>query len=88
VHEHICAPEPVFALQSSLTVSRRQRQLDELRSLCRSGAVARAADLAHGFVAEFGPDDELLTLLLTAVEQCGASGDLRRRIDELGAGWH
>jgi hypothetical protein len=67
-------------------MSRRQRQLDELRRLCRSGAVARAVDLGHGYVADFGPDEELLTLLLAAVEHCGVSDDLRRRLDELTGG--
>jgi hypothetical protein len=65
---------------------RRQRQLVELRTLCRSGAVARAVDLAHGYVADFGRDEEVLALLVTALERCGASDDLRRRVDDLDAG--
>ena len=52
-------------------MGRRQRQLDELRALCGAGAVARAVDLAFAYVADFGRDDEVVTLLTEAVARAG-----------------
>ena len=64
-------------------MSRRQRQLDELRDLCRSGAVARAVDLAFEHVAAFGPDDDIIVLLAGAIERLEAPDGVRRRFAEL-----
>ena len=47
---------------------RRQRQLAELRGLCRSGDIGRAIDLAHEHIACFGPDDDLVVLLERALD--------------------
>ena len=61
---------------------RRRRQLDELRDLCRRGAVARAIDLAFEHFTCFGRDDDVVVLL-----EAGADSrpELRGRIDELRA---
>ena len=67
-------------------MSRRQRQLDELRSLCGSGAVARAIDLAFAHFADFGHDDEVVALLEAAVERTAAPRDVRHRYGELASG--
>ena len=64
-------------------MSRRQRQLDELCALCRSGALARAIDLAHEHLAHFGGDDELLRMLCEAVERPDVPEPVRRRFVEL-----
>ena len=66
-------------------MSRRQRQLDELRSLCGSGAVARAVDLAHAHVADFGCDDEVVSLLAEAIDRLRPGDDVRTRFAELAA---
>ncbi len=66
-------------------MSRRQRQLDELRALCRSGAVARAIDLAFEHFAHFGPDDEVVRLLASAAEQADVPQRLHQRLAELRA---
>lgn len=63
-------------------MSRRQRQLDELRGLCASGAVARAIDLAFAHFADFGRDDDVIAALTDAV---GDQASLRRRLAELTA---
>ena len=62
---------------------RRQRQRDELRELCRSGALARAIDLAFQHFADFGRDETVLDLLATAIERLGAPDDVRRRFENL-----
>lgn len=69
-------------------MSRRQRQLDELRGLCRCGAVARAIDLAFEHFADFGCDDDIVDLLADAIEYTGATDDARRRCAELLASQH
>jgi hypothetical protein len=63
--------------------SRRQRQLDALRDLCRAGAVVRAVDLAFEHFATFGRDDEIVELLAEAVERAPARDEIRRRFAEL-----
>jgi hypothetical protein len=64
-------------------MSRRQRQLDELRALCRRGAVARAIDLAFDHFAHFGRDDEIVDLLAAAIDSAALPQNARRRFDEL-----
>jgi hypothetical protein len=66
-------------------MSCRQRQRDELRALCRDGAVARAVDLAFGHFAAYGRDDGIVGLLAEAIEAAGASPAVRRRFTELRA---
>ena len=66
-------------------MSRRQRQFDELRALCRSGAVLRAVDLAFEHFAAFGRDDQVVGLLAAAVEETAVSAEVRRRFAELAA---
>ena len=68
----------------SPSAHRRQRQLDELRDLCRRGAVARAIDLAFEHFACFGRDDVVVALLEHALEH-GDDGGLGRRVAELRA---
>jgi hypothetical protein len=62
---------------------RRQRQLDELRHLCRSGAVVRAIDLAFEHFAHFGRDDDIVGLLADAIERSEAPERARRLFTEL-----
>ena len=69
-------------------MSRRQRQLDELRDLCRAGAVVRAVDLAFEHFAHFGRDDEIIDLLADAIERGAAAGPARHRLAELRATRH
>lgn len=64
-------------------MSRRQRQLDELRNLCSAGAVPRAIDLAFEHFAHFGRDDEIIDLLADAIEDPGVVGCARQRFIEL-----
>jgi hypothetical protein len=64
-------------------MSRRQRQLEELCDLCRSGAVARAIDLAFEHFACFGRDDDVIHLLAQAIERSDAGDRVRRRFTEL-----
>ena len=64
-------------------MTRRQRQLDELRDLCRSGAAARAIDLAFEHFADFGRDDDIVDLLADALERTDAPEDVLRRFAEL-----
>jgi len=64
-------------------MSRQQRQLDELRELCRSGAVAHAIDLAFEHFSRFGRDDAMVRLLADAVETMATPGHTSRRLDEL-----
>jgi hypothetical protein len=60
---------------------RRRRQLDELRELCRRGALARAIDLAFEHFASFGPDEGVVALLEALAER----DDHRRRLVDLRA---
>jgi hypothetical protein len=64
-------------------MSRQQRQRDELRGLCGSGAVDRAIDLAFAHFADFGRDEEVLALIAAAVGHEEAGPHLQRRFDEL-----
>ena len=64
-------------------MSRRQRQLDELRDLCRSGTVSRAVDLAFEHFADFGRHDGVVDLLATVIEQAEAPEGVRHRFAEL-----
>jgi hypothetical protein len=66
-------------------MSRRQRQLDELRDLCRSGSVVRAIDLAFDHFAYFGRDDDIIDLLADAIEHAQAADRARSRFAELRA---
>jgi hypothetical protein len=68
-----------------MSMSRRQRQLDELRDLCHSGAVVRAIDLAFEHFAHFGRDDDIIALLAGAVERAEAPERARHRFAELRA---
>ena len=71
-----------------IRMSRRQRQLDELRVLCRPGdaaAVSRAIDLAFQHFSEFGYDDDVVDVLTAAVHQADSARDVRRRLAELRA---
>jgi hypothetical protein len=69
-------------------MSRQQRQRSELHDLCRSGAVARAIDLAFEHFAHFGRDDDIINLLADAVEHAETPERVRRRLAELRAGHH
>jgi len=64
-------------------MSRRQRQFDELQSLCSAGAVARAIDLAYEHFAHFGRDDEIIDLLARAVDGADVAARARQRFAEL-----
>ena len=64
-------------------MSRRQRQIDELRCLCGTGAVARAVDLAHQHFADFGPDDDVLEMLGERIDSGDVPDDVRRRYADL-----
>lgn len=64
-------------------MTRRQRQLDELRCLCDDGAIGHAIDLAYEHFAEFGPDDGIANLIADAMEHTAVASDIRRRFDEL-----
>jgi len=64
-------------------VSRRQRQLDELCELCRSGGIGRAIDLAFEHFTRFGADEVVLRLLATAVEESEVPERIRHRLAEL-----
>jgi len=67
---------------------RRQRQLDELRDLCRSGRVVRAIDLAFEHFAHFGRDVDVVDLLADAIEHAQAPARARDRFAELRASPH
>jgi hypothetical protein len=69
-------------------MSRRQRQLDELRDLCRCGSVVRAIDLTFEHFARFGRDDEIIDLLADAIESVEAPERARHRFAELRASHH
>jgi hypothetical protein len=64
-------------------MSRRERQLNELRHLCCTGAVARAIDLAFEHFACFGPDDEIIDLITHAIGRVECGGRARQRLTEL-----
>ena len=64
-------------------MSRWQRQRDELRALCATGALARAIDLAFEHFADFGRDDAIVTLLAEALDGAVVPAGVRRRFGEL-----
>ncbi len=64
-------------------MTRRQRQLDELRGLCSIGAIGRAIDLAYEHFADFGRVDDIRILLAEAMEHAEVPDAVRRRFDEL-----
>jgi len=64
-------------------MSRRQRQFDELRSLCSAGAVARAIDLAYEHFAQFGRDDDIIDLLARAVDDADVAAGAQQRFAQL-----
>lgn len=64
-------------------MSLRHRQSNQLRDLCRAGAVVRAIDLAFEHFAHFGRDDKIIEMLAHALEGPDVAGRARRRFDEL-----
>lgn len=67
-------------------MTRRERQLDELRALCAIGAIGaigRAIDLAYEYFADFGPDGDISVLIAGAMEHPGVPDSIRRRFAEL-----
>ncbi len=64
-------------------MTRRERQLDVLRELCATGAIAHAIDLAYEHFAGFGPDDHIAHLLAEAMEHEVVGDGLRRKFAEL-----
>ncbi len=62
---------------------RRDRQVAELRELCRTGSLSRAIDLAFTHFADFGPDEVVLAVLADAVSAASTTPALRRRFSEL-----
>jgi hypothetical protein len=66
-------------------MTRRERQRDELRQLCRSGEVLRAIDLAFEHFADFGHDADIVRLVSAAIDTPAAPATARRRLDELRA---
>ena len=64
-------------------MSRRQRQVEALRALCRQGAIARAVDLAFEHFAAFGRDDEIVQLLALAIDDEATGDEICRRFAEL-----
>ena len=63
--------------------SRQERQLDELRCLCASGAVIRAIDLAFEHFADFGLTDDLVVVITDAIERTDAPAAVRDRFASL-----
>jgi hypothetical protein len=64
-------------------MTRRERQRDELRRLCQSGALVRAVDLAFEHFADFGRSADIVELLAAAIERTAAAAVVRRRFGEL-----
>ncbi|MDQ1710529.1 MAG: hypothetical protein QOG49_1914 [Frankiaceae bacterium] len=64
-------------------MTRRQRQQDQLLELCHSGSLVRAIDLGFEHFADFGRNDDVLRLLLDAIERTAAPESVRRRFAEL-----
>lgn len=62
--------------------SRRRRQLDELRALCRGQALARAIDLAFEHFTCFGRDADIVVLIEESLD-AGADDAVRRSFAEL-----
>lgn len=53
--------------------------------MCESGAVARAIDLAFAHFADFGPDEEIVTLVADAIDASNAPPIVLCRFAELRA---
>lgn len=83
--ESVSVQRRVSARADRYCMCRRQRQLDELRDLCRSGAVVRAIDLAFEHFACFGRDADVIDLLAGTIEDTEAPERARRRFAELRA---
>ena len=66
-------------------MSRHDRQLDELRDLCRTDSAARAVDLAFEHFACFGPDGEVIVMLAGVIDRTEPPPQVRRRFAELRA---
>ena len=64
-------------------MSRRQRQLDQLRDLCRAGAIGRAVDLAFEHFAQFGRDDDVVALLAEVLDEAHVPERVRQQFMEL-----
>jgi hypothetical protein len=64
-------------------MSRRQRQLEELRALCERGSSSRAVDLAFLHFADFGSNEEVLDLIADAIERTPVSAAVRHRFLDL-----
>jgi hypothetical protein len=69
-------------------MTRRQRQIDQLRALCAAGHVARAVDLAFEHFATFGRDERVIVLLTQALDHAAAGESIRRRLAELSISVH
>jgi hypothetical protein len=67
-------------------MTRRQRQLDELRALCGAGRVGRAVDLAFEHFSSFGRDEAVIDLLDEATDAVAVPQEVRRRFTELDGG--
>jgi hypothetical protein len=64
-------------------MARRDRQVAELRELCRAGSLSRAVDLAFTHFADFGPDEVVLALLAEALTPESTTPAVLRRFTEL-----
>jgi hypothetical protein len=62
---------------------RRDRQVAELRELCRTGSLSRAIDLAFTHFADFGRDDVVIAVLADTISSTSATPAVRRRLAEL-----
>ena len=76
----------VSAVHDDAVMTRRRRQLDELRALCLAGQVGRAVDLAFEHFASFGCDEAVIDLLDEATGGQSVPSDVRRRFVELRGG--
>ena len=68
-------------------MSRHDRQLDELRDLCRTDGAARAVDLAFEHFACFGPDGNVIVMLADVIARTEPAPHVRRRFAELRAAY-
>jgi hypothetical protein len=64
-------------------VSRRERQVEELRALCECGSLRRAVDLAFLHFADFGRSDEVIGFIAEAIERTATPVAVRRRFLDL-----
>lgn len=68
-------------------MTRHERQLDELRELCRTDGVSRAVDLAFEHFARFGPDRAVIDLLADVIARTDPPERVRRLFGELRASY-